>query len=77
MILQMGKLIKKYNSEIHGGWCEIHVDLKEEYFYIKYFNEEGQKIYITEEFPNKSLHYVKDAAENWCTGLKKLGTINA
>jgi hypothetical protein len=39
--------------------------------YIKYFNEAGV-VFFREEFPNKSMHYVEDAAENWAKGIKKL-----
>lgn len=65
----MGKRLSTY----HKGdeFCEIHIDLKEEMFYIKYFDQNG-KNYFIEEFPNKSLHYVSDAAENWTLGIKSV-----
>ena len=40
-------------------------------FYIKYFDNNKKQFY-TEDFPNKSLRYVEDAAENWVLGIKKL-----
>ena len=67
----MGKKIKTIKSVKDTGWCEIHLDSKDESLYIKYFNESGVVIF-REEFPNKSMHYVEDAAENWATGIKKL-----
>ena len=67
----MGKKISTYYPDKGKGWCEIHLDSKEESLYIKYFNESGIR-FFTEEFPNKSMRYVEDAAENWALGIKKL-----
>lgn len=39
-------------------------------FVIEYYNN-GIKFH-TEEYPNASVHYVEDAAENWTLGIKKL-----
>jgi hypothetical protein len=52
-------------------WSDNSNDYKEEYAYIKYFTEEGTK-YFEETFPNNSLRYVEDAAENWALGYKDL-----
>lgn len=67
----MGKKLSTYYSDHGQGYCEIHVNFKEEMFYIKYFDDNG-KMFFTEEFPNKSHRYVEDAAENWALGIKKL-----
>jgi len=67
----MGKRIKTIYPDKGKGWAEIHLDNKDESLYIKYFNE-GGVVFFTEEFPNKSMHYVEDAAENWANGIKKL-----
>lgn len=67
----MGKRIKTVYPETGKGWCEIHLDVKDESLYIKYFNE-GGVVFFTEDFPNKSMHYVQDAADNWAVGIKKL-----
>ena len=68
----LGRKISTWEAHPPGrGYCEIHCDFKEELFYIKYFDDNG-KMFYTEDFPNKSLHYVNDAAENWTTGIKKL-----
>lgn len=72
----MGKYISSYYADDGRGYCELHVDFKEEMFYIKYFDDNGKK-FFTEEFPNKSMRYVEDAAENWAAGIKKLETINS
>jgi len=67
----MGKKVSTVYPTTGKGWCEIHIDPKEELLYIKYFNEGGMTFFI-EEFPNKSMHYVEEAAENWANGIKKL-----
>lgn len=70
----MGRKLSTYYSEIGKGYCEVHMDFKEEMAYIKYFDNNG-KMFFTEDFPEKSIHYVNDAAENWCVGIKKLENI--
>lgn len=68
----MGKKLSTYYSDqIEGQYCEVHVDYKDERFYIKYFDELGN-LMQKELFPSNSLRYVEDAAENWALGLKKL-----
>jgi hypothetical protein len=67
----MGRKVLTYLTNDNRGHCEIHVDAKNEVFYIKYFDSNGKQFY-TEDFPNKSLRYVEDAAENWVLGIKKL-----
>jgi hypothetical protein len=67
----MGKKLSTYYAEKGKGWCEIHLDSKNESLYIKYFDDEGRKFFV-EDFPDKSMRYVEDAAENWALGIKKL-----
>ena len=67
----MGKKLQTHHSEKGKGKCEIHVDLKQEMFYIKYYDDNGKK-FFTEEFTKNTLRYVEDAAENWALGIKKL-----
>lgn len=67
----MGKRLTTHLANDGRGYCEIHVDYKEEMFYIKYFDD-NSKLFYTEDFPNKSMRYVEDAAENWAMGIKKL-----
>lgn len=67
------KLIKTYEKENSDEICEIYVDYKEEMFYIKYYkNKDASGYFHHEEFPDKSLHYVEDAAINWCNGIKTI-----
>lgn len=67
----MGKKLSTYYADDNRGHCEIHVDFKEELFYIKYFDDTG-KLFFTEDFVGRSMRYVEDAAENWALGIKKL-----
>lgn len=68
----MGKKISTYYHDNGEEYCEIHIDMKEEMLYIKYYNNDAATWFHTEEFPNKSMRYVEDAAENWALGIKKL-----
>tara|TARA_B110000908_G_scaffold72905_1_gene87928 strand:+ start:1260 stop:1496 length:237 start_codon:yes stop_codon:yes gene_type:complete len=65
----MGKHLSTYYKDHSKAYCEIHVDMKEEMFYIKFYNDSGKQFFV-EEFPNKSHRYVEDAAENWALGIK-------
>jgi len=67
----MGKHLSTYYTDDDNGYCEVHIDMKEELLYIKYFDKNNKRFY-TEEFPGKSMRYVEDAAENWVMGIKKL-----
>jgi hypothetical protein len=67
----MGRRLSTYYTDDDTGHCEVHFDFKNEMAYIKYFDENGKQFYV-EEFPNKSIHYVNDAAENWVNGIKSL-----
>ena len=68
----MGKKLSTFWKDDESQFCEIHVDFKEEYFYIKYFNKDAAARFHTEEFRGKSLRYVEDAAENWALGIKQI-----
>lgn len=67
------KVLDTYYAGKDGenGKVEICINYKDEIFYLQYYDNVGHK-FFTEEFPNKSLRYVEDAAENWCLGIKKL-----
>ena len=70
----MGKLITTFESDRTNNYCEVHMDMKEEFAYIKFYNADNDKMKI-EEFRGKSLGYVEDAAENWALGIKKVSGI--
>lgn len=67
----MEKHISTYWPDNEQGRAEVWVNFKEEAFFIKYFDE-NNKQFFTEDFPNKSMRYVEDAAENWALGIKQL-----
>lgn len=67
----MTNKITTYHADDGRGKAEVHFDFKSEHAYIKYFDDNG-RLFFTEEFPNKSLRYVEDAAENWALGIKNL-----
>jgi hypothetical protein len=68
----MGRKISTYYHDNEKEYCEVHIDLKEELLYIRYYKNDEAKWNHLEEFPNKSLRYVEDAAENWALGIKKI-----
>ena len=67
----MIRKISTYYSDHDEGHCDVMLDLKQEMFFIEYYDNNG-KMFFTEEFPNKSMRYVEDAGENWALGIKKL-----
>ena len=71
----MGKLITTFESDRTNNYCEVHMNMKEEFAYIKFYNDENGQMTI-EEFHGKSLGYVEDAAENWALGVKKVAGIS-
>ena len=48
----MGRKLSTYYSDHGKGYCEIHFDFKEEYGYIKYFDN-NEKLFFTEDYRNK------------------------
>ncbi len=65
----MSTIISTYISESTNGRAEVKQDGTG--YYIDYYGHDGSHI-VKESFPNKSLHYVEDAAENWSLGVKTL-----
>jgi hypothetical protein len=63
--------ISTHYSEWGKGYAEVWMDFKEEVAFIKYYDDNDVK-FFEEEFPNKSIPYVEDAAQNWALGIKKL-----
>ena len=70
----MGKRLSTHYHNSGKGWAEIHIDLKEELLYIKYFDEAGGLI-LTEEHPNKSMTQVTNIAEDWTRLIRELKDI--
>lgn len=69
------KHLHTFYTDNDTGYCEVWVDHREEMFFIEYFDNAGRK-FFTEDFPNKSMRYVEDAAENYVMGIKKLDIDN-
>ena len=67
----MERKLSTFYSDHGKGYAEIYFDFKEEHPFIRYYTNEG-KLYYTEDFKEKTLRYVEDAAENWALGIKKL-----
>lgn len=65
------RTISEWETSDNRGKAVIKYNSKEECFLIDYYDDVGHRFY-SEEFPDKSLHYVEDAAENWTLGIKKL-----
>jgi len=69
--MQRQRKISTFYSDHGEGYAEVWMDFKEEVAFIKYFDDNDTK-FFEEDFPNKSIRYVEDAAENWALGIKKL-----
>ena len=65
------KHLSTYYSDHGEGKAEIWFDFKEELAFIKYLDD-NDVMFFEENFPNNSISYVEDAAENWALGIKKL-----
>ena len=62
-------MIKEYFKEDGTGSAQVHKKRGVNEFFILYLNGEGERLGV-EHFPEKSIHYVEDAAENWVLGIK-------
>jgi hypothetical protein len=65
------KLSTYWADDESGSYCEVHFNFKDEFAFLEYYDSNGKK-FFHEEFPNKSLVYVENAAENWALGIKKI-----
>jgi hypothetical protein len=65
-------LISTYFKEnANAARAEVLKNEAGSYYYIDYYDAGGNKVF-TEAFPDKSIQYVEDAAENWAVGIKVL-----
>ena len=71
MSISRQRKISTHYSERGKGYAEVWMDFKEEVAFIKYYDDNDVR-FFEEEFPNKSITYVEDAAQNWALGIKKL-----
>ena len=67
----MGRKLSTYESEQGKGYCEVHFDFKEEYAYIKYFDN-NSKMFYSEAFVGKPINEVNSTARKWAEGYYKL-----
>ena len=67
----MGRRLSTYESDIGKGYCEVHMNFKDEFAYIKYFDNTGKQFYV-EEFPKLSVKEVSSTARRWAEGYYKL-----
>ena len=59
----MGQKLDTFSRNGQQDFCEVHVNPKEEIFYIKYFKD--QKLSETVEYPGESYASVKQKASEW------------
>jgi hypothetical protein len=60
-----------FKEDANSARAEVLKNEAGGYYYIDYYDIGGNK-FFTEAFPDKSIHYVEDAAENWALGIKVL-----
>lgn len=65
------KISTFYEDPPGSGRAEVWMDYKDDVAYIEYYDDQG-KLFFTEDFPNNSIRYAEDAAENWAIGIKQL-----
>jgi hypothetical protein len=63
--------ISTFHADKNRGYAEVWMDFKEEVAFIKYFDDNNVK-FFEEDYPDKAVSYVEDAAENWALGIKTL-----
>lgn len=61
------KVISKFWNSDHTKMAVVNVDTKTCAYFVEFYNNE--KLMETRDFPNKSLYYVEDAAENYTLGI--------
>ena len=67
----MSRIISTWPTPDNRGKAVVRYSTKEEQFFIEYYDDAGHK-FFSEDFPDKSIYYVEDAAYNWTVGIKEL-----
>lgn len=67
----MGRKLSTYEAVDGKGYCEVHFDFREEYAYIKYFDDTGKKFYTEDHF-NKRIEDVNRHARKWAEGYENI-----
>lgn len=65
------RIVSEWETLDNRGKAIVKYSDLDEVFFIEYFDN-ANRMFFTEEFPNKSLKYVDDAAENWVLGYRQL-----
>lgn len=60
-----------YVKETPDGNYKADIHQLKEGFEVRYFKPTGEQ-FKTETYTQNSIHYVKDAVENWITSIKML-----
>lgn len=62
------KLITEF--EVKDRKAVVYLDTKEECYSVDFYEKDS--MIGTEHYPNKSIHWAEDCAENWVMGIKKV-----
>ena len=65
------KEISKFWDEDHTKMAVVSVDTKSCCYFVEYYDND--KLIDTTFYPNKSLYFVEDAAENYTLGVLNVG----
>ena len=57
------KVISKFWDPDHTKMAVVHVDTKTCSYFVEYYKDD--KLIDTRDYPNNSLYFVEDAAENY------------
>lgn len=63
--------LTSYFKETPDGQYKAEIHQAQAGYMVEYYKPTGEK-FKTEDFSTKSIHYVKDAVENWISGIKTL-----
>lgn len=63
--------LTSYFKETPEGQYKAEIHQRSSGFAVEYYKPTGEK-FKTEDFAGNSIHYVKDAVENWIDGIKPL-----
>ena len=69
------RTISEWETSDNRGKAVVKYSSLGEFFLIDYYDDEGHWFFC-EEYADKSIHYVEDAAQNWTLGIKQLNMEN-
>ena len=65
------RTISEWETSDNRGKAVVKYSSIEEFLLIDYYDDKGHWFFC-EEYPNKAITYVEDAAQNWVLGIKEL-----